>query len=60
MTLAAVPTVPSHYQTFLAFDFGLKRTGVATGNRLLRSATGQSTIRAAGAARAAAAVGGGR
>ena len=55
MTLAAVPTVPSHYQTFLAFDFGLKRTGVATGNRLLRSATGQSTIRAEGDARLAAA-----
>ena len=24
-------------QTFLAFDFGLKRTGVATGNRLQRT-----------------------
>ena len=43
--------VPTHYQTFLAFDFGLKRTGVAVGNRLLRSATPQPTIRAEGAAR---------
>ena len=33
-------------QTFLAFDFGLKRTGVATGNRLTRTATPQPTITA--------------
>ncbi len=33
-------------QTFLAFDFGLKRTGVATGNRLTRTATPQPTIAA--------------
>ena len=31
-------------QTFLAFDVGLKRTGVASGNRLTRSATPQATI----------------
>jgi putative holliday junction resolvase len=43
--------VPSHYQSFLAFDFGLKRTGVAVGNRLLRTATPQPTIRAEGNAR---------
>ena len=43
--------VPAHFQTFLAFDFGLKRTGVATGNRLLRTATPQPTIRAEGNAR---------
>jgi len=42
--------VPSHFHTFLAFDFGLKRTGVAVGNRLLRTATAQSTINAQGAA----------
>ncbi len=41
--------VPAHFQSFLAFDYGLKRTGVATGNRLLRSATPQRTIRAEGA-----------
>jgi putative Holliday junction resolvase len=37
---------PSHLTTFLAFDFGAKRTGVAVGNRMLRTATPQSTIRA--------------
>ena len=40
--------VPSHLKTFLAFDFGLKRTGVAVGNRLLRTATPQATINAQG------------
>jgi putative holliday junction resolvase len=43
--------VPAHFQTFLAFDFGLKRTGVAVGNRMLRTATGQATIRAGGEGR---------
>jgi putative Holliday junction resolvase len=45
--------VPPHLQTFLAFDFGLKRTGVAVGNRLLRTATPQATIRAEGTQRLA-------
>jgi putative Holliday junction resolvase len=45
--------VPSHFQTFLAFDFGLKRTGVAVGNRMLRTATPQATINAQGAAQLA-------
>ncbi len=45
------PAVPAHFQTFLAFDFGLKRTGVAVGNRMLRSATPQATIKAEGDAR---------
>ncbi len=40
--------VPAQHQTFLAFDFGLKRTGVASGNRLLGAATPQRTIRADG------------
>ena len=40
--------VPHHFQTFLAFDYGLKRTGVAFGNRLLRTATPQPTIKAEG------------
>jgi putative Holliday junction resolvase len=43
--------VPANFQTFLAFDFGLKRTGVAVGNRMLRTATPQPTIRAEGQAR---------
>jgi putative Holliday junction resolvase len=38
-------------QTFLAFDFGLKRTGVATGNRLTRTATPRGSIAAEGDAR---------
>jgi putative holliday junction resolvase len=46
--------VPSQLQTFLALDFGIKRTGVAVGNRLLRTATPQATIKAQGAAQLAA------
>ena len=46
MNQAARPDVPRHFSTFLAFDFGAKRTGVAVGNRLLRTATPQATIRA--------------
>ncbi len=38
-------------QTFLAFDFGTKRTGVAYGSLLLGRATPQSTVRAQGDAR---------
>jgi putative Holliday junction resolvase len=43
--------VPAQFQSFLAFDFGLKRTGVAVGNRFTRTATPQPTIRAEGDAR---------
>ena len=43
--------VPAAQASFLAFDFGLKRTGVAVGNRLTRSATPLPTIRAEGDAR---------
>ena len=46
-----MPEVPEHLQSFLAFDFGAKRTGVAVGNRLLGAATPQATIRADGDAR---------
>ncbi len=49
--LAAQPPVPAHCQSFLAFDYGLKRTGVASGNRLLGQASPQATIRAEGDAR---------
>lgn len=49
---SAVPAhVPAHCQTFLAFDYGLKRTGVATGNRLTQTATPRPTIVALGDAR---------
>ena len=47
----APAAVPAHFQSFLAFDFGLKRTGVAMGTRMLRTATPQGTIRAEGDAR---------
>lgn len=38
-------------QTFLAFDYGTKRTGVASGNTLTRTASPQATIAAEGSAR---------
>ena len=43
--------VPLNLQTFLALDFGIKRTGFAVGNRLLRTAQPQGTIQAEGDAR---------
>ncbi len=43
--------VSTHYQMFLAFDFGMKRTGVAVGTRMLRTASAQPTLRAEGDAR---------
>jgi len=51
MDAAAVADVPPHLQTFLAFDFGLKRTGVASGNRLLGHAQPRGTLKAEGDAR---------
>lgn len=50
-TASVQPAVPAQFQTFLAFDFGLKRTGVASGNRMLRTASPQATIKAEGDAR---------
>lgn len=45
MSAGAAPApVPDTAQMFLALDFGLKRTGVAVGTRLLRTATPQATI----------------
>ena len=49
MTTADTPA-PSH-QVFLALDYGLKRTGVAVGTRLLRTASPQGTVAAEGDAR---------
>ena len=40
--------------SFLAFDFGVRRVGVASGNSLTRTATPLTTIAAEGAARMAA------
>ncbi|MES2945281.1 MAG: Holliday junction resolvase RuvX [Pseudomonadota bacterium] len=51
MSVGTVPALADGLQTFLAFDFGLKRTGVASGNRLTRTATPQQTISASGDAR---------
>ncbi|CAM8670901.1 Holliday junction resolvase RuvX [Rhodoferax sp. TBRC 17660] len=50
MSEAVVP-VPEAFTTFIAFDFGLKRTGVAVGNRLMRTAQPQGSIHAEGNAR---------
>jgi putative holliday junction resolvase len=41
----------SPLQSFLAFDFGQKRTGVASGNRFLQIATPQRTVLAEGDAK---------
>ncbi len=50
--MSALPVpLPPALQTFLALDFGLKRTGLAVGNRLLRTAQPQGTIAAEGDAR---------
>ena len=51
MSLDQALFVPASQQSFLAFDFGLKRTGVAVGNRMLRQATPQATVVAEGDAR---------
>ncbi len=55
---SAVPTAPqppsaapASCQTFLAFDYGSRRTGVASGNRITRTATPQPTIAAVGEVR---------
>ena len=40
---------PAHIQQFLAFDFGTKRTGAASGNRIFGAASPLPTIKAEGA-----------
>jgi putative holliday junction resolvase len=47
-------TTPTQPLSFLAFDFGLRRVGVATGNSMTRTATPLTTIAAEGEARLAA------
>ena len=42
------PVDPAPFQSFLAFDYGRKRTGVATGNRMLGRASPGKSIVAAG------------
>ena len=51
MTTPAVGTASRVVRSFLAFDFGVKRVGVATGNSLLKSAQPLRTIAAEGDAR---------
>lgn len=51
MSSPVTAPIPSQLQSFLAFDFGLKRTGVAVGNRFTRSAQGLATVKAEGDAR---------
>jgi putative Holliday junction resolvase len=46
-----VVLVPVSLATFLGVDFGLKRTGVAVGNRLMRTAQSVGTVKAEGDAR---------
>ena len=48
-----LPDVCARCQSFLAFDHGLKRTGVASGNRITRTATPQASIAASGEAKMA-------
>jgi putative holliday junction resolvase len=48
---AMTQAVPAAQQSFVAFDFGTQRTGVAVGNRLTRTAQPVKTIQAEGDAR---------
>lgn len=50
MPTAAV-VLPASLATFIAFDFGMKRTGVAVGNRIMGTAQPQGSIAAEGDAR---------
>lgn len=51
MNPAVQPINTALLQSFLAFDFGLKRTGVAYASRLLGQAQPQGTVNASGDAR---------
>ena len=51
---AAPASASTSPRSFLAFDFGMKRVGVASGNSLTRSATPITTVAATGDARFAA------
>jgi len=51
MSGLATLEMPANVQSFLAFDFGVKRTGVAYGSRLLGEAQPQATVNAEGNAR---------
>ncbi len=51
MNTAALPSAAASLQSFLAFDVGRKRTGVAFGTRMLGQAQPQGTLAAEGDAR---------
>ena len=54
MASSATPhadAVPGHMQLFLGFDYGEKRCGMASGNRLTASASPMPTVAAVGQAR---------
>ena len=48
--LAGPVSVPPLQQLFLALDSGLKRTGMASGNRITQSASPLATVKASGEA----------
>lgn len=50
LSKTSVPEQAANLTSFVAFDFGVKRTGVATGNRLLVCATPLPTIHSNGTA----------
>ena len=52
--MAHVLATPTQPLTYLAFDFGVRRVGVASGNSLTRTATPLMTVAAEGEARLAA------
>ena len=51
MSNATAPAVSAQLQSFLAFDFGTQRTGLAFGSRVLRQAQPLPTVNAQGDAR---------
>ena len=54
MNIGAMPSLvqnPSRLTSYLAFDFGIRRTGVASGNRMAAMATPLQTIQDTGNAR---------
>jgi putative holliday junction resolvase len=52
--MIGMAAAPSRPQSFLAFDFGVRRVGVAVGNSMLRRAQPLKTVAAEGEARFAA------
>jgi len=52
--VSSAPAVAAQPLSFLAFDFGARRVGVATGNSLTRTATPLTTVAVDGEARMAA------